>query len=100
LPKIFLLSWKNERILHQLNAGAEEWMERRLGVRLAILQFLFGVIHKKVGIDFPGETFRVLKKNSSGLKRLKMRSIQESFSGLRTEESLGLRTTCRNLKNS
>ena len=27
LPKIFLLCWKNERILHQLNAGAEEWME-------------------------------------------------------------------------
>jgi hypothetical protein len=24
LPKIFLLSWKNEGILHQLNAGAEE----------------------------------------------------------------------------
>jgi hypothetical protein len=24
LPKILLLSWKNEGILHQLNAGAEE----------------------------------------------------------------------------
>jgi len=30
------------------------------GVRLGILRF--GVIHKKVGHDFPGETFRVLKE--------------------------------------
>jgi hypothetical protein len=30
------------------------------GVRLGI--FGFGVIHKKVGPDFPGETFCVLKK--------------------------------------
>jgi DNA repair exonuclease SbcCD nuclease subunit len=30
------------------------------GVRLGILRF--GVIHKKVGHDFPGETFHVLKE--------------------------------------
>jgi len=35
-----------------------EW--KIFGVRLGILRF--GGIHKKVGHDFPGETFRVLKK--------------------------------------
>jgi hypothetical protein len=35
-------------------------MEMRIfGVRFGILRF--SVIHKKVGHDFPGETFRVLK---------------------------------------
>jgi len=35
------------------------------GVRLGILRF--GGIHKKVGHDFPGETFRVLKQKKENM---------------------------------
>jgi hypothetical protein len=43
-------------------------IELIFGVSLEILRFFkkfssSGIIHKKVGADFPGETFRVLKEN-------------------------------------
>jgi hypothetical protein len=79
-------SWSVKR--EEFNAG--RWIDQRV----------FTPTVRVMPFSVSANIILDLRRSSSGLMALKIRCFQELFSGLRMEESLGLRTTCRNLKNS